>query len=526
MDSLVDALRDTLLGVRTDGRVSRNIAVRLRSAVTANQDQQDTVSLQEVLDAMPAFDNLPISTQQDLYAIVRIDDSWSMWFRRATFRQTLTRVLRTVASRTPPRYHRLRRFTELLEFVFLYWQARLIHMLYRRALTWRGWHAREPTLAAALQAVGLDARVIASSYLRHTPQPFDTAAYWHDPTHRTTVGVVVGIDFIVNDDGVWFVESNLNVGLTEERSELYESDPFVVNLVRFAKQQGYTSILYLACNDFSVDDLMAARIEHLARACGIRATIMEDRYSPQRGFSQTFLLPASIPDQTLVVRSKMFHTSLDAIFHHKTISLQALKSYQQNFHDHDVRLPPTGVDCIPKELKMDGPFPNLVCKFPERDQGQGVIFMKVPTLARAQSILEDVNVNRYSVANVWTKLRHRLKLEDQTSVFQTYVPSSLLEGRRLSVARAQVLATPVGIEFLSAHRIVSNLPVPESLSEGLVEDGKPYIVNYALDSAHAPMPPDEEARVRKASLSVVRALCWAVESRFETRPGAHEGPPE
>jgi len=50
--------------------------------------------------------------------------------------------------------------------------------------------------------------------------------------------VVVGIDFIVNDDGVWFVESNLNVGLMQERSRLYASDPFVTNLVRFARQKG------------------------------------------------------------------------------------------------------------------------------------------------------------------------------------------------------------------------------------------------------------------------------------------------
>jgi hypothetical protein len=168
---------------------------------------------------------------------------------------------------------------------------------------------------------------------------------------------------------------------------------------------------------------------------------------------------------------------------------------------------------------MEGAFPNLVCKFPERDQGQGVVFMKAPSIARARAILDDVvSMNNHSVANVWTKLRHRLRLEDQTAIFQAYIPSSLLDGRRLSIARAQVFASPTGIEFLSAHRVVSNRAVPESLAEGIVEDAKPYIVNYSLDSTHAPMPAEEEARVRQAALSVVRALCWAVESRFETGP--------
>jgi hypothetical protein len=147
--------------------------------------------------------------------------------------------------------------------------------------------------------------------------------------------------------------------------------------------------------------------------------------------------------------------------------------------------------------------------------------LRVPSLARARAIIADTKeMNRHSVANVWTKLRYRFKLEEQEPMFQTYVPSSLLEGRRLSIARAHVLATPVGIQFLSAHRIVSNRPVPESLAEGLVTDPAPFIVNYSLDSEHALMPPEEERMVEKAALSVARALCWAVESRFQTGPAS------
>ncbi len=331
--------------------------------------------------------------------------------------------------------------------------------------------------------------------------------------------MVVGIDFIVNDEGVWFVESNLNVGLTEERSELYETDPFVANLIRFARQNGYTSIVYMACNDYSVDGIMAARLEQAALASGLRATILEDRYAPRRRFSQSFFVPPLDAEKTLVVRGKMFHTTLDALFHNKTLSLDALEAYQRAFPDRDVRVPPTGAPSIPDDFAMDGPFPNLVYKFPERDQGQGVIFLKVPSIARAETILADrVEMNRHSVANVWTKLRYQLKLEEQAGIFQAYVPSLLLEGRRLSIARAHVLATPVGLAFLSAHRVVSNIPVPESLAEGVVTDAKPYIVNYSLDSVHAPMPPEEELRVSKAALSVVRALCWMVDARFQTGP--------
>jgi hypothetical protein len=331
--------------------------------------------------------------------------------------------------------------------------------------------------------------------------------------------VVIGIDFIVNDQGVWFVESNLNAGLTEERSELYESDPFVTNLVSFAKNNGYSSVVYMGCNDYPVDHIMAKRIEEEARANGLRATILEDRHAPQGRLPQTFLVPPFESDRTLIVRSKLFHTTLDAFFHNKTVTQLSLEAYLRTFDDGDIQLPPNGEELLSKPLSMDSPFPNLVYKFPERDQGQGVVFLRVPSVARAQEILADtVTMNRNSVADIWTKLRYSLNLEDQTGVFQAYVPSFLLEGRRLSIARAHVLATPVGMTFLSAHRVVSNIPVPEVLPEGLVENARPYIVNYSLDSEHASIPADEERRVMKAAMGVVRALCWGVDARFQTRP--------
>lgn len=519
LNSLSATLRKTLHSVRPDGRVPREVAARLRAAVREERRRGSERSALDIAGELPPFETLSPQAVESLYASVLGDDSWSMWLRRARWRQALIRATRTIAMKVPARRKRMRHFMDIVETYLLLWHARVLHELYRGTLALQGWVGREPRLASALKIAGLDPRAIASMYLHRTPQPAETAAYWHDPAHHRTVGVVVGIDFIVNDEGVWFVESNLNVGLMEQRSHLYETDPFVENLVRFARQHGYTSMIFLACNDYPVDPIMAARIEQAAQAQGIRATVIEDGHSPKGRLSQTVLVPRVDADRTLVVRSKMYHTTLDALFHNKTLSLHALQSYQARHPDRDVRLPLTGAESFPDALPMDGPFPNLVYKFPERDQGQGVMFLRVPSLARAREILADTTeVNRRSVATVLTKLRYRLKLEDQTGVFQAYVPSYLVDGRRLSIARAHVLATPVGLTYLSAHRVVSNIPVPESLSEGLVEEARPYIVNYSLDSEHASMPEDEEARVRKAALSVVEALCWAVEDRFQTSP--------
>jgi hypothetical protein len=177
-DPLVRALSDALQSAASDGLVPRDIAGRLRAALRQQKRRRETMSLVDLIGALPPFDALPEAARHRLFAAVANDDSWSMALRRATWRQALTRAIRTAGLRIPRQYRRSRAVLGQAEVLFLYWQARLVHALYRKALVWRGWMGRTPPLAAALAIAGIDARVIASSYLRGTPQPLDTAGYW------------------------------------------------------------------------------------------------------------------------------------------------------------------------------------------------------------------------------------------------------------------------------------------------------------------------------------------------------------
>src|SRR5262249_2138156 len=163
---------------------------RLRSAVIEHGRRRDMTSSSELIEALPAFDTLSEEARRSLLATIASDDWWSMAFRRAYWRQALMRAIRTAALRVPRRYRRFRALLEPVELLFLYWQARVLHVLYRKALAWGGWRSRTPKLAAALTIAGLDARAIASSYVRGAPQPLDTAGYWHDATRHASVGVV------------------------------------------------------------------------------------------------------------------------------------------------------------------------------------------------------------------------------------------------------------------------------------------------------------------------------------------------
>ena len=101
MDLLAGALRDVLQGVRSDGRVPRHLATRLREAVSGERRQREEIPSQDITSAIPAFETLPEATRQSLYAAVLSDDSWSMLFRRATLRQVLTRAVRTTGLKIP-----------------------------------------------------------------------------------------------------------------------------------------------------------------------------------------------------------------------------------------------------------------------------------------------------------------------------------------------------------------------------------------------------------------------------------------
>ena len=108
--------------------------------------------------------------------------------------------------------------------------------------------------------------------------------------------------------------------------------------------------------------------------------------------------------------------------------------------------------------------------------------------------------------------------DDHRGVFQPYIVGSMLEERRLYYVRAHVLLTPVGAQYLSAHRIVSGTPVPGSCAMESCRTGR-------LTSGSSPQapdslscPPEEESGVVKATLGVARGLSAAAEYGFQTRP--------
>jgi hypothetical protein len=366
-----------------------------------------------------------------------------------------------------------------------------------------------------MNIMGIQPRDFAVCYAQNIPQPEAYRGFWHDPSLHNTYGVVIGIDLVPTPEGCWYIESNLNFGLKSARSDLYERDPFVANIIKFAEKHGYRHLMIVHNTSSHLDKAMAMQYEEESVARGIKLTIVEDIYLPNSKYIQSFCIPSLDEKGTLVVRTKLYHTALDYLFDNKKAVQKALEIYKAFSFDPSLLLPITKPEPVLEKVEEGDPFPNLVFKFPDQDIGKGVFFLKATSPDHAHMILKEaIKLNR---PRGFTDLLHSL-IQERNGFFQIYIRPSLLKGNTLYKVRSYVLITPIGVQFLSAHRFISRFMVPDNLPFGVVKDPRPYLVNSTTSSALEIVPPEEELSVVSASLAIAKGLSWAATYGFQTSP--------
>ena len=223
------------------------------------------------------------------------------------------------------------------------------------------------------------------------------------------------------------------------------------------------------------------------------------------------------PAGTLLVRNRQYRTALDYVVHHKRASSRALRIYREETGDSSFRLPATSAEPEVSPADPSDPYPNLVFKYPEVDDGEGVLFLKVDSPAEAWQIVE-----KAAAALPDRGLLNRLysRIKDRRGIWQPYVRTPWLGDRRLFKVRAFVLLTPEGVHYLASHRTVCAKPLPARLAHGLVTDPEPYLVSFrpARGSTWRLTPSDEEPALKRAALGVARGLARALEYAFQSRP--------
>jgi hypothetical protein len=515
--SFADALLQALCQLDGQGRLTAKHARRLRRAIIETPKADRLGVAMEIEEHLGPFTSLPRQARDAIVRAIGEDDWWRMAGRNiGNWHFAMTRLTCTAYRKLDQsKFGRLGRpLCEVVRSLAQGGPAYSLYWTYRQQLLWQARSLARPTLGAMLQLAEIEPWHFAVSYAQGIPQPAAFRAFWHDPSRQNTVGVMLGIDLLPTPHGWWFIESNLNGALRLERTALYDRDPFVANLLAFVRAKGYRHLVVMGNTDY-VDPLMAKQYEEGAAAAGLKLTIIEDAYLPKKVYGQSFHVPPPDEDSTLVMRIKQYRTSLDNLFHHKRTSRQALEVYQRRSTDPAIHLVPTGFSPILGDVASDTPFPNLVYKYPERDSGSAVVFLKAMSIEHARTVIQEA-AQRNHLRSSFERFKQRVQRFDEDGLFQPYVRSSMLPDRRLYIVRAHVLLTPVGTHFLSAHRVVAGREVPAHLPSGLVRDPKPYLVNYSAGAHYEIVPPEEEPTVVKTALAIAHGFAWAAAYGFQT----------
>jgi hypothetical protein len=509
-DPFASVLVSAFARIDAKGRVAPTDGKALRGALRRSVQSRSSL-LAEPDAILGGFESLSDGARRAVVDAVAADNRWRMAaYNMGPLHVSLAKGLWRVRGRL--RYGRAaHRAAELLQAAIQSGPAWALHRIYRRALALKARVSRRPRLAEILAVAGVDATPLAVAYARAVTQLPEYRGYWDDRERNSTVGLVVGLDFIQNHEGYWFLEANLDPGFRQDWFGLYEENPLVPNLVNFAAERGYRRILFLIGT--STIPNMVAELKRTAAARGLSAGFLEDAFRPRFGYQRTVEVPQVEPD-TLLVRNRHYRTSLDYILQNKRATNRAIRIYQQESGDTSFRVPISTAEPCPGPADPRDPYPNLVFKFPERDRCEGVFFLKATSPSHAWELLAETleaAPRREAVSRIYARL------DDQQGVFQPFIRTPMRPDRRLHKTRVLVVMTPVGECVLEMHRMVGPKPLPMSLQFGVVPDHVPYALSPG--GTYEAVPPEEIPVLSDVALNVARGLSRSLSRAFEIGPG-------
>ena len=509
-----------VLFARTDasGRVSRDVArVSLAAIRRAAPPECAAVFLHPERHFGP-FDQLAPAAQRGMLRALSDTDANRLRGREPRgWYLTLLRSLFRLRGRVHARKHKPRsgsvaqQLADTVAFAARRAPSELSQGLERLRSRMSARLGQSPKLSALIGAARLDVRPLAVCYARRIPQPESCRGYWHDTAAMRTIGVAAGIDLLPTDEGYRYVECNINFAQRAERSAMYEIDPYVENMLDFAAGKGYRRLVVVDSATNGIDPATARGFERGAAARNLELTIVDRENVPESKYLRRYGLPPVDTVETLMVRTRSYPIALDYVADMKRASMRALGLYQATRQEPDLLLPESGPEPVLGAIGPNEPFPNVVYKLPEVDQARGVYFLKADSAEHARSILGEA-MRRAAGRTLLARLDRMTHGRD--GIWQAFYKSRMGPGRRLHMVRAHVLITPVGVRFLSAHRVIAGKPVPDKLPPGVIADPSPYLVNYSAGSRYEIVPDDEAPAVARAAEAAGRGLAWAFEYGF------------
>jgi hypothetical protein len=389
-----------------------------------------------------------------------------------------------------------------------YGPVRLRERLYglRRRQAWKS--GRDVTVADLLEALGRRPRWLLGDYATGVRvDPRCRGFYWNR-NRNVAFGYLIGIDLIPSPDGVWCVEANLNTAFNQQRRDVLDPEPAVETLFSTAREMGARHVRWYDMDRSETRLWLMEELREAAHASGMTLDIRESYLIPRRndlpaGTSRPgkyVTSPVDLPDDTLVLRRNKYEVGSDFVVSNKGPFIRAVHGELSRRGNSRARVPVMSADPAAVFRNGEAGLPNLVYKYPDSGKGQGVYFLRVNEPGRARDIAREID----------------RKSGEPPGLFQPFVCSRVLPGRRIYDVRCELFITPMGARHVFSIRREATQSLPDTLGEGLVKGEGVFTSNLATGGRFAPLDPEEEEELRSAALAIGEALIGALNQTFET----------
>jgi hypothetical protein len=387
--------------------------------------------------------------------------------------------------------------------------ANLREKIHERIHRAAGKWGRGMSVHGLLAALGRRPRWLLGDYLEDVGVDPRARGFFHDDARNVTWGYSIGIDLIPSHDGVWCVEANLNTGAYYDGyRHLWNSTAAIEGLFQAAEELKAETVWWHGMDRSRISPWLMQTLEDMAGSAGMDVIIREDfRARPRDDFppgilppQKRLMSPTVVPKNTLVVRRNCYGVGSDFVVSNKEPFIRGMQAELLAAGDTRCRVPPMTKYPPKVEPPRAVGLPNLVYKYPDASQGMGVFFMCVADPEQAVNIARRLDRER----------------GEPPGLFQPFVCSRILPGRRVYDVRCELIVTPLGARKVLGIRRESTQAIPREIGLGLFPSDGVFTSNMSTGGRTAPLGPSEEQEIEDAALAVGEALVRLLSRGFRT----------
>jgi hypothetical protein len=369
----------------------------------------------------------------------------------------------------------------------------------RRLRARRWWRASRPGLFDLVAACGRMPNWLEGDWADQVSVPRRLRGPFRDRDRNVVQGYLTGLDLIPTDSGVWCIEANLNTSFTAAvRRPYLDPEPAVDVAVREALAMGAERIWWVEQLFAPTRSWLMQELVTRAHAEGLEVRFLEDWRVP-RGEERPPGIPPrafctdsgfDVPPNTLVLRRNSLPLGPDYLLADKEPFTRGLAYVLRERGECRVAVPEMArrPGRIPEPAAAG--LPNLVYKYPDLGKGEGVHFLRVRDADQAEAMAREIDA----------------RTGEPPGLFQPFLLSRLLPGRRIYDVRCEVFISPRGVRRVFGLRRESTRSLPETLETGIVPGSGVFTSNVSQGGRFAEMDADEAVEVWAAADAVGEGL--------------------